>query len=647
MRFRITILLLLLITLAHANPRKVEVKPYNGAPALYVDGEPYPPFAYMSYFGETEYYKQAAEAGIHLYCFPAYLGDRGINTKSGIGPFRPAIWQAAYTMDYSSIITDFKKVLEADPKAMVIIRLHLDPPAWWETAHPEACRQLPDGSTFRQCFASDQWRNATGKVLREIVHWLLASDYWDNLVGIHLAAGGTEEWFYHINDYYEDVNPSVAVMFRLWLREKYGSPDSLQKSWKNDTVDFRSAIPADISGRVREERWRNPETEQRVLDTFRFHTQTLVDNIIYFCQLVKEFSNGELLTGAFYGYQYFVTDARRGHGPMSKLLDCEDLDFLSSPNVYDRVMGEDWPPMSAVQSVQLHGKLWLAENDTRTFKTGLLKDRKPEVAPAGQYESGVWIGPAGVDESVALLRKNSTRMLAYNYGGWWFDMWGGWFDSPELLQVLKDTQTLWQMTAAEPDTHLQSQICVLVDEELAFYDASYGKLAGEILANRSALGKTGAPYDLYLISDWDRLPKSQYRLIWLLGVPELSAQERISFSERDAMVIWTNTTTTRVLAPEPGPVMERVRFTPETLRQWIKQAGVHSYLYSEDVLYAGNGWLSVHTIAGGEREIRLPFTASVKAPLQNKVISDSCEQFSIDLPANSSTILRVNAVESN
>jgi len=78
----------------------------------------------------------------------------------------------------------------------------------------------------------------------------------------------------------------------------------------------------------------------------------MVDNIAYFSKIVKEKSNGNLLTGAFYGYHYFVSDPRRGHGALAKLLECEYLDYLSSPNVYNRVPGEDWPPMAAVQSVQ-------------------------------------------------------------------------------------------------------------------------------------------------------------------------------------------------------------------------------------------------------------------------------------------------------
>src|SRR3546814_15986425 len=69
-----------------------EVRTEGDAPQLFINGKPYPPYAYMSYLGEEKFYAEMAGAGLHLYNIPAYLGDRGINSSSGIGPFRPAIW---------------------------------------------------------------------------------------------------------------------------------------------------------------------------------------------------------------------------------------------------------------------------------------------------------------------------------------------------------------------------------------------------------------------------------------------------------------------------------------------------------------------------------------------------------------------------
>ena len=67
----------------------------------------------MSYFGEQKYFKEIAVTGIHLYNIPSYLGERGINSTSGIGPFRSPIWIGENQYDFSSLIKDFEEI--SDP----------------------------------------------------------------------------------------------------------------------------------------------------------------------------------------------------------------------------------------------------------------------------------------------------------------------------------------------------------------------------------------------------------------------------------------------------------------------------------------------------------------------------------------------------
>ena len=94
------------------------------------------------------------------------------------------------------------------PDARVIMRICLDVPEWWEEKHPEGCCQLRDGTTRRQSFSSSVWLASVGDVLRKIVEWIAASEYAPRFVGIHVAAGRTEEWFPHFyNEPFFDANP--------------------------------------------------------------------------------------------------------------------------------------------------------------------------------------------------------------------------------------------------------------------------------------------------------------------------------------------------------------------------------------------------------------------------------------------------------
>jgi len=625
-----------------------EVKISAGVPTLFINEKPYPPYAYMSYLGEEKYYEDVAITGIHLYNIPAYLGGRGINSNSGIGPFRSPIWTGENEYDFSSLIKDFEEILKTDPQAKVIIRLHLDPPLWWEKLNPNAACQLPDGSTFRNCFSSETWRKESGKVLQRCIEWLLSSPYSEHLIGIHVAGGSTEEWFYHFKQYFYDENPTRIQAFRQWLRNNYQDNIlALQKAWDNNSITFNTAQLANISGKERREEWRDPEKEQNVIDTYRFHSETMADNIAYFCKIVKETSNGCLLTGAFYGYHYYVTDPRRGHGALAKLLDCPDLDYLSSPNVYNRIIGEDWPPMAAIESVQMHGKLWLVENDTRTSRTTLLKDRAPEICPPGQYESGVWLGPKDMETSVSFLWKNLGRMLTQGYGGWWFDMWGGWFSDPELLMVLEKTQQYHTKYPSQEEKKMQAQVCVVVDEELCFWDASYGRLTENILANRYPLGKTGAPYDLYLRTDLNSVSTIPYRVIWLMGALELKEEEIRKVEEwrqQGVMVLWTDGTGTRIYnhSDEVTYINEKFKWPDSQLRELWKEAGVHVYIDTDDVLYIGRKWLCIHTVLGGDRIVKFPFHAQVIDPLNEQIVADSTNFIKINLAPKSTTLLRIN-----
>jgi len=642
------LVLILLATLSLPAQSNNSVRLTEGKPELIIDNKTYPPFAYMSYLGEDRYYREISQSGIHIYNLPAYLGERGINSTSGIGAFRKPIWIGENDYDFSSLIYDFEEIIGADEKAKVIVRLYLDPPLWWELSNPEASSQLPGGGTFRQSFTSDVWKNQTGKVLEACLDWLQNSPYAKHFIGVHVASGFTEEWFYHPKQY-DNINPVRRIAFQQWLRKNYKNENALRKAWNDKGVTFEDAYLANINEEARKE-WRDPDHDMNYVDTFRFHSEVMVDNIAYFCKIVKEKSAGKLLTGAFYGYHYYVTDPRRGHGALAKLLDCPDLDYLSSPNVYNRVLGEDWPPMMAIQSLRLHGKLFLVENDTRTSLTTLLKDRSEGIAPVGQYETGVWVGPEEMDVSESFLWKNTARMLAYGYGGWWFDMWGGWFSSPQLLNVLEKTQELHSKYAPEKVGKMKSEVLVLVDEELSFWDTSYGTLTESILSNRYPLAKTGTSHDLFLRTDLNAIDTEQYKVIWLMGVLNLNKSETRNIEEwnnKGATVIWTSQNGTKVFKEKKEYFFKgKLKWKESEIRSILKNAGVHIYNSDGDVFYIGYNWLGIHTVEGGERTINFPFSAQIIDPLTNEIMSESTERLKLTMKPKSTILLRVNPLQS-
>lgn len=617
---------------------------FNGVPAISINDSIIPPFAYASYISEGKNYKEISQAGIHLYFFPAYLGDQGINSGSGIGLFRKSIWKDFNQYDYSSIKEDFEKIIKEDPNAKIIIRLYLDPPRWWTQKNPDGATQLPNGEIFRQCFASEKWKQETSKALKDCIGWLKRSIYAKYTVGIHIAAGGTEEWYYHPVQQRDDMNPLRTIAFRSWLSKKYhGDLSVLQDAWHDKNVTFANAVPTLMDEKPKQQ-WLIPSKEQKRMNSYQFHAEILADDISYFCKVVKDNTNREWLTGVFYGYNNSITDPRYGHGAFKKVLECKDVDFIASPNEYNRVIGEDWAPQLSAQTVLLHGKMLLAENDTRTCLTTLLKEKAPEIVPKGQYESGVWVGPEDMQTSLSFLWKNAGRMLAYGYGGWWFDMWGGWFSNPKMLDVFKLTNEFYKYPLIKASL-MTTEVCVVEDEQLCFMDASYGDLTRNIIFNIYPLGKTGTTFDNYLRSDLSSLSFNQYKVIWLMGFVELSKDE-LNMIDRlvkeNKTIILTEPKGTHIYNVNGETfVKDFVTFTDSQLRSIFKDAGVHIYDYSGDVFYIGRNWLCSHTIFGGEKTIYLPFDAKVIDPINGNIKYNSTRVIKFVASPKSTTIFRI------
>ncbi len=238
--------------------------------------------------------------------------------------------------------------------------------------------------------------------------------------------------------------------------------------------------------------------------------------------------------------------------------------------------------------------------------------------------------------------------MTKGYGGWCFDMWGGWFSDPDLLNVLNMGQHFFKEYPPQEEINMNTQVCVIVDEELSFWDASFGKLTEKILVNRYPLGKTGAPYDLYLRTDLSDITINDYRVIWLMGILKLNEEEikQIEkWKQKGIMVLWTDGTGTRIYNNDYDVMyfQDKFKWSNSELRELWKNAGVHIYLETNDVLYVGRKWICIHTVEGGQRTLKFPFYDQVIDPLNKKIIADSTNFIETNLAPRSTTLFRVNS----
>ena len=176
-----------------------EVKPWRGAPTLFIDDTPHTGMMFTAYNASTRTFREFSEAGVDLFSFA------GTPSASAYSLSR-ACWVAPDTFDYGQFDERVMMVLDANPDAYFFPRLYLHAPAWWCDEHPDDFVTFDPGdgkpipfltnNEFRTpSWASDAWRRDTVFALERLIDHIESAPWADRCIGYHLSSGGTEEWF--------------------------------------------------------------------------------------------------------------------------------------------------------------------------------------------------------------------------------------------------------------------------------------------------------------------------------------------------------------------------------------------------------------------------------------------------------------------
>jgi len=391
---------------------------------------------------------------------------------------------------------------------------------------------------LRGSFSSKQWRKDARDMLYKLIDHIENSDYSNNIIGYHLAAGNTEEWF-HFGYPLGGFGDCALEGYRNYLRMKYNNDvERLRKDLNDENLDFHKIeLPRDY--KVYEKTAFSiidKNVSANLLSFLEYQNWIVADAICYFAKEVKEKIQNRLVVGAFYGYINEAVDARCGHHFLKMLLNDKNIDFLCSPNSYShtRAPGIDWANMSVLDSVKSSGKLWVSECDTRTWLTRPLREARPSICPKGAYEGGVWEGPKSKDVSKWLIRKCFARNIITGTGYWWFDMWGGWFDDKDIMKEMSEYIKIQNESLICPIRNSINEVAVIVDEEaLKYLNVNTGIGIQWNYEQRIALGWAGAPYDIFDIKSFDINDNNsnRYKLIIFLCICEDKENLRTIISE--------------------------------------------------------------------------------------------------------------------
>jgi hypothetical protein len=492
--------------------RKTEARigPFNGAPTLFINGAPQ--FAMW-------YYQNVPPKQPEIAAF----GQVGVNVITGrLIPASPANsrfyptwpdlpfggWIGPGKYDYSEMDRIITKVLEANPDAYFVPRVAVGAPIWWMDAYSEEAVRMADGTgwvnndwggTKRESFASLKWRQDAAEAMRRLIRHVYDSPYGDRVIGYHLAGGIHFEWLAWSPFMYPDTSEPMRAAFRDYVQTKYGqSEDALRKAWRDPKATFEGLVCPGVaerkSGNVGV--FRDPARSRYVSDYYEVFHKVGADIIESLCRVVKDESDGKLLTIAFYGYwpdnDWAVEADQRALPQMehSPYLDC-----YSAPHSYQRrALGQGAFMRSHPASLQLHGKLFISEDDDRTHLS------RPEP------------GTKWVDDlkgSVAIMWRGFANSLTHNVGLWFVD-WHGEFNDPILMAEIGRAKR-WGDYALTLPRKRTAQVALVYAPQSDFYMTGrdmQGHTSGLdhvtvplFVGQKGELEGTGAPYDTYLIDD--------------------------------------------------------------------------------------------------------------------------------------------------
>ncbi len=543
------------------------IKTENGAQRLYVHGKPLPGLAYITYLTDKNCYRDFADAGYRLFSFPVFFGHQALNERSQLPVFTQGIFDGE-TPDFSRFDRDMAQLLDARPDAYIFPRVNVSTPKRWEDAHPDELNYTgilsqPE-SKPRACFSSDLWAQEVKDMLRIFISHIEKKPYRDHIIGYQIAGGNTEEWFPF--DMAGSVGPRSDEKFAAYVK-KTGSTGSHG-------------------------------------EYMAFLSQVLADRLCEFSHYMKELTDYRYVVGCFYGYTFSCPQTYTNHHALKTVLECPDIDFICSPISYDyvRQAGRDHLYMLPVDSVKLHSKLYFTENDTRTHLSQPVNNMP-------WYNKPLWFGPETEAQTLDILKMHFAKSLLHGHAGWWFDMWGGWFQSSgymafmeKALKITRDAMVLPLGSTAE--------VAVFADEK-AYCKACDDSLSRKICQTLHTVSAAGIPYDVYLAEDFPQVDMSKYKAIVLLEPAATDASQAVAASGLPLLKINA----------------ANLEITGKQLRAFCESAGVHLYSRNNLVVYANESYLFIHTVQDGQQQLYtkentaltdvftgLPFECTFNAP---------------------------------
>lgn len=429
----------------------------------------------------------------------------------------------------------FGAAIAANPDVKIIVRLGFEPPNEWLDAHPDDLMCSPDGTLIERMHvrfptpSSEAYRRDAMDAARKFVEYV-ESKYPDNIAGYHPSGGNSSEWFYggSYEKGFHGYDKATLKAWRKWLAKKYRTDAELQKAWNNPNASLESAaVPSKDERFGADCALLDPQTRRAAIDFNIFLQDEMTDFILLAARTIRKTAPAKRLSVIFYGYGVgFSTvpngPAYSGHYGFKKLLASPDIDIFTAPIAYtERQLGGLKRTVSASESVLLAGKIWLDEDDNRTWLAP--KSGSPPYVLDPLQKSRA--------ESVKVMQRNMANQTLRNIASWWMYLFGcGWFLDSRLWNVFDQFEKI--------EKHFRDNPIPFEPETAISYDeTSLCMIAGKPSSSRTCaqsvynlnkyLAPTGTPFGQYLFDDV-AFGRAKAKLHYVGGAYALTKKQRLA-----------------------------------------------------------------------------------------------------------------------
>ena len=616
-----------------------DVRTRAGTPTLHIDNQPTAPILWSSSYGNLQRYNDYAATGVKLFR-PVIDGSPIPAPSEADGYFE---WWLA------RVDTMMENAVGIDPEIRLMPAVWMDPNPQWLFDNPSEQTRggrgnlviplaltVPDRGQVRPTFMSQSWRRAGAEGLKRLVEHMKGQTYAQNIIGVCLFAGRAGENYWGGNEFnllineagqYDakpkdewdagDLSMAARRTWREWLIGKYGTDEALQQAWRQDDITFDAVLePAKldantvcdaITGTGR------PEDAGSVLDStragvgampidyYQCYSEAMIDTFAAWGRGVKEASDGRLLTGCYYGYAisqlYTSVPGFHGHTAVAKACRTKDLDFYVSPSEYNQARRPGGPfwGLNIIDSMRLHGKLWIYEQDTRTY----LAEHMPKTFNRRN--------------TIEVLKRDCAAAITHGTGWWWYEFAQGqggarareWFRDPEFAKFATKIKGVYEEAQASPERSPSSEIAVFyhgntLTAQDIFAPTAQINIAIGRLTLVDSMQRIGAPHDAYNLEDIPVLAGrgmlDQYRMLVFLNPFYLGDEERgwldlCKGGDRTLVWLWAPGLAGPGLPPSPDRVAEVTGISGVS---WDRRRAVQSYEITGD-----------HAITQGLANLRL------------------------------------------